>query len=79
MRTLTLMAATIDADALCNDYLLTVQNLMGRILSEERDAMDRAAVKLCEQVAADRLIHIFGPGGHSNLAAQEVFFRAGTG
>ena len=71
------MAATIDADALCNDYLLTVQNLMGRILSEERDAMDRAAVKLCEQVAADRLIHIFGPGGHSNLAAQEVFFRAG--
>jgi len=71
------MAATIDADALCNDYLLTVQSLMGRILSEERDAMDRAAVKLCEQVAADRLIHIFGPGGHSNLAAQEVFFRAG--
>src|SRR5690606_24582947 len=26
---------------------------------------------------ADRLIHVFGPGGHSNLAAQEVFFRAG--
>src|SRR5699024_6172579 len=32
---------------------------------------------LAEQIRADRLVHVFGPGGHSNLAAQEVFFRAG--
>ena len=32
---------------------------------------------MADQIAADRLVHVFGPGGHSNLAAQEIFFRAG--
>ncbi|AKR54938.1 sugar isomerase [Devosia sp. H5989] len=50
---------------------------MQRILGEERDGLDRAAARLADQIAADRLVYIFGPGGHSNLASQEVFFRAG--
>ena len=37
----------------------------------------RAAERLADQIAADRLVHVYGPGGHSNLAAQEIFFRAG--
>lgn len=68
---------TIDADALCAQYLASTHSLMQRIMSDERDALDLAAAKLADQIAADRLVHIFGPGGHSNLAAQEVFFRAG--
>jgi uncharacterized phosphosugar-binding protein len=32
---------------------------------------------VADQVAADRLVYVYGPGGHSNLAAQEIFFRAG--
>jgi len=68
---------TIDAQALCEGYFSSVTTLMGRILSEETEPLDRAASKLADQIAADRLIHIFGPGGHSNLASQEVFFRAG--
>jgi uncharacterized phosphosugar-binding protein len=71
------MPEPIDADALCLGYLETTTALMRRILKEERGPLDAAAGRLAEQVAADRLIHIFGPGGHSNLAAQEVFFRAG--
>ena len=66
-----------DADALCAGYLGTVQDLMRRILDEERAALGRAAERVADQIAADRLVHIFGPGGHSNLAAQELFFRAG--
>ena len=66
-----------DADALCRGYLSGVTELLSRILEEERGAMERAATRLAEQIAADRLVHIFGPGGHSNLAAQEIFFRAG--
>jgi uncharacterized phosphosugar-binding protein len=65
------------ADALCAGYLGTVMDLMWRILDEEREALDRAAERMAEQIAADRLVHIFGPGGHSNLATQELFFRAG--
>jgi uncharacterized phosphosugar-binding protein len=68
---------TIDADALCAGYLEASQALMRRILEEEREPMERAAQRLCEQIAADRLVHVFGPGGHSNLATQEIFFRAG--
>jgi uncharacterized phosphosugar-binding protein len=67
----------IDADALCAGYLEASQALMRRILTEEREPMERAAQRLCEQIAADRLVHVFGPGGHSNLATQEIFFRAG--
>ena len=67
----------IDADALCTDYLATSHALMQRILVEERAALDKAAERLAAQIETDRLVHIFGPGGHSNLASQEVFFRAG--
>lgn len=69
--------ADIDADALCATYLDRTQDLMRAILETERDSLDRAASRLADQIAADRLVHVFGPGGHSNLAAQEIFFRAG--
>jgi uncharacterized phosphosugar-binding protein len=69
--------ADIDADALCTSYLERTHALMRRILEEERESLDRAAERLADQIAADRLIHVYGPGGHSNLAAQEIFFRAG--
>lgn len=63
--------------ALCGDYLAAVTQLMTRILHEESDSLDSGAELVAEQVANDRLVHVFGPGGHSNLGAQEVFFRAG--
>lgn len=69
--------SAIDADALCEEYFAATQNLMRRVLSEEKASLAAAADRLADQIAGDRLIHIFGPGGHSNLAAQEVFFRAG--
>ncbi|WP_163509084.1 sugar isomerase domain-containing protein [Fodinicola acaciae] len=58
-------------------YLDTITGLLTRILDEEAAAIDRAAGLLAGQISADRLVHVFGPGGHSNLAAQEIFFRAG--
>ena len=66
-----------DADRLCADYLAWTTRLMQRILDEEAEPIARAAALLADQIAADRLVHAFGPGGHSNLAAQEIFFRAG--
>ena len=69
--------ADIDADALCATYFDRTQDLMRAIMETERDSLDRAAGRLADQIAADRLVHVFGPGGHSNLAAQEIFFRAG--
>ena len=68
---------TDTADMLCDAYLDTVVGFMRRIQAEERDALDAAARLMAWQIAADRLVHVFGPGGHSNLATQELFFRAG--
>lgn len=36
-----------------------------------------AAELIADHVTADRIVYIYGPGGHSNLAAQEIFNRAG--
>ncbi|MGC4937232.1 sugar isomerase domain-containing protein [Kribbella sp. DT2] len=69
------MATT--AEELTGGYLTQVHDLLLRIQTEETAAIATAAGLLADQVAADRLVHVFGPGGHSNLAAQEVFFRAG--
>jgi uncharacterized phosphosugar-binding protein len=71
------MPDPIDAGALCANYLADVHALMALVLGEETEAMDGAADRIADQIAADRLVHIYGPGGHSNLAAQEIFFRAG--
>jgi uncharacterized phosphosugar-binding protein len=60
-----------------SEYLTAITALLGRIEAEEADSIAAAARLMAEQVAADRLIQVYGPGGHSNLAAQEIFFRAG--
>lgn len=65
------------ADDLCNEYLNEVITLMRRIQCDERESLNAAALLVAKQISADRLVHVFGPGGHSNLATQEVFFRAG--
>ncbi len=65
------------ADALTLLYFDRVTAHMRRILDEEAASLDAAATRLADQIAADRLVHVYGPGGHSNLAAQEIFFRAG--
>lgn len=69
--------AAIDAEALCAGYLESAIAIMRRIQDEEGAALARAAERVAAQIAADRLVHVFGPGGHSNLATQEIFFRAG--
>lgn len=67
----------IRAKSLCSDYLGNVSALMQRILDEEESPLDRAATLVADQIAQDRLVHVYGPGGHSNLASQEIFFRSG--
>lgn len=45
--------------------------------NESMAAVREAAALVADQIAADRLVYVYGPGGHSNLAAQEIFSRAG--
>lgn len=70
-------AGKLSADDLCDEYCDGVVSLMRQIQQDEKVNLDAAARLMAKQIAGDRLVHVFGPGGHSNLGAQEVFFRAG--
>lgn len=60
-----------------NLFCKEVLNIIDDIHTNEKRNILAAAAVMKEQIKKDRLIHIYGPGGHSNLAAMEVFFRAG--
>lgn len=65
------------SESLGANYLTRLTALLESIQAEEAHAVSEATQVLADQIASDRLVHIYGPGGHSNLASQEVFFRAG--
>lgn len=58
-------------------YYETIASVLKEIEEKEQESLDRAAVILAQAVAEDKLINVIGPGGHSNLAAEEVLWRAG--
>lgn len=47
------------------------------IMNLEEDSMRQAAEAIASHIEADNIFYVYGPGAHSNLATQEVFFRAG--
>lgn len=67
----------IDAAALCSSFAERIQKITQDIQATEAASLDAAAARMADQIEKDRLVYIYGPGGHSNLSAQEVFFRAG--
>jgi uncharacterized phosphosugar-binding protein len=58
-------------------YLDKAISLLGRIRDEEGDAIVRAGAAVADRIAVDRLVYVIGPGGHSQIGAEEVFSRAG--
>jgi len=54
-----------------------VVGLLQKIEKEEQGAIDRAADVMAQAIKEDKLIHVIGPGGHSNMGAYELFYRAG--
>jgi uncharacterized phosphosugar-binding protein len=58
-------------------YFGKVTEMIARIHEQEQEPILKAAAKMKEQIKQDKLIYVFGPGGHSNLGAEEIFFRAG--
>lgn len=58
-------------------YYKEVVGIIDDIHQNEKERILRAARVIADQVKQDKLVYVFGPGGHSNLAAMEIFFRAG--
>jgi len=58
-------------------YREKVLGLLAEIEREEQEAIGKAAELMAEAIERDQLVHVIGPGGHSNIGAYEMFYRAG--
>src|SRR5512137_1494626 len=57
-------------------YRNTLVEIMDKILAEG-ETIQKASRVVAESIAKEDPIHVIGPGGHSNMAAEEVLWRAG--
>ena len=62
---------------LIGDYTTQVTALLQEIAKDEEEKILQAAELLSDTVVAGKLINIYGAGGHSAIAAMEIFWRAG--
>jgi uncharacterized phosphosugar-binding protein len=58
-------------------YYNGVLDALRRVREEETDKIKEAGRLIGDSLAQGRLLHIFGPGGHSYIAGEEIFYRAG--
>ena len=57
-------------------YKNKIEEIYNNILSDNPD-VEAAAQVIAKEIIRGGLIHVIGPGGHSNMAAEEVLWRAG--
>ena len=60
-----------------DDYLNKVTEILTSITENEEENVTKAAELVSKAVEEDRLVHVFGTGGHSIMGAMEIFWRAG--
>ena len=58
-------------------YYEHVVECMGRIDKEERADIDKVAHLMADQIKAGKVIHCYGPGVHSYMGCEEMFYRKG--
>jgi uncharacterized phosphosugar-binding protein len=57
-------------------YRAAIDEALDKI-AEGIDTIAKAARPVAEAIARDDVVHVIGPGGHSNMAVEEAFWRAG--
>lgn len=58
-------------------FLSRIKQLLDTIHSGEAGPIADAAALIRRQIAANRLVHVFGVSGHSVIGSEEFFWRAG--
>jgi len=66
-----------DHKSIMSRYLMYITGLLHEIESSPHEPLLEVATLLADHIAEDKLVYLYGPGGHSNMNATEVFFRAG--
>lgn len=63
-----------------NNILLNYSEIVCKTVAQiagEEKAINEAAQLVADAIKRDELVHVIGPGGHSNMAVEEVLWRAG--
>ena len=60
-----------------NGYLPQVIDLLNKVETEQYENLKAAGEMMAQAIAEDRLINVYGGGGHTTLPVGEMFFRAG--
>jgi Uncharacterized protein containing SIS (Sugar ISomerase) phosphosugar binding domain len=58
-------------------YLQRIIEHLEGLHDKNKASIQLAAQMVADQVKRDKIVYAYGPGGHSNLGSQELFFRAG--
>ena len=58
-------------------FLNIFNSIIEKVEETENQAILKAASKMADAIEQDRLIYIFGGGGHTTLVMHELFWRAG--
>src|SRR5690554_4751454 len=58
-------------------YIKTIGTLIKKIEVEEAENIRQAASLITEVISRGELVNVFGPGSHSHMFVDEMFFRAG--
>jgi uncharacterized phosphosugar-binding protein len=67
--------AVVNVDSYA-EFTYRIVSLMERIIREERDNIEKAALLIADSIARNGLVYVFGTG-HSMMMALEMFYRAG--
>lgn len=59
------------------NYTQTVFDNIRKVMVEQEDNLKAAGALMADAIAADKLISVYGGGGHTTLVMGEMFFRAG--
>ncbi len=60
-----------------SSYFSSVAQLLESLHCDESQSISQAADLLAKQIQNDRLVYVFGVGGHSVIGCEEFFWRAG--
>jgi len=58
-------------------YFEKTLEVIRRVEKEQQPNIEKAGSLMADAIASDRLIHVYGGGGHTTLVMGEMFFRAG--
>ena len=63
--------------SIASNYYDHITKMLTSIVDTQQEQIEKAAKILAKAVSEGKLINVIGPGGHSNMAVEEVLLRAG--